>query len=209
MTCKEFENVLPDMIDGQAEGKHASHLDTCGSCSDLVMDLKAIASGAKLLCAADEPSPRVWANIQRTLEQEGIIKLPTQLAVVVPARRRLSLWAWATPLAAIVVLAVGVLLYNGHPSQPATVPEDQVITPTASLQRSTSQTADDDEVLAGVAPSARTMYADNLQAVNLSIQDAQQELATDPANDEARHLLMDAYQQKEMLYQLAMDRSAE
>jgi hypothetical protein len=209
MTCKEFENVLPDMIDGQAEGKHASHLDTCDSCSDLVTDLKAIASGAKLLCAADEPSSRIWANIQRTLEQEGIIKLPSQVAVVVPARRRISLWAWATPLAAMVVLAVGVLLYNGHPSQPATVPEDQVITPTASLQRSTSQTADDDEVLAGVAPSARTMYADNLQAVNLSIQDAQQELASDPANDEARHLLMDAYQQKEMLYQLAMDRSAE
>ena len=211
MTCKEFENVLPDMIDGQAEGKDASHLDTCDSCSDLVTDLKAIASGAKLLCAADQPSPRVWANIQRTLEQEGIIKVPTQLALVAPVRRRLSLWAWATPLAATIVLAVGVLLYNGHPSQPVTVPEDQVMTPTASLQGSTSAQipGDDDQVLAGVAPSARTMYADNLQAVNLSIQDAQQELATDPANDEARHLLMDAYQQREMLYQLAMDRSAE
>lgn len=212
MTCKEFENVLPDMIDGQAEGKHASHLDTCDSCSDLVTDLKAIASGAKLLCGADEPGPRVWANIQRTLEQEGIIKVPAQAGgEVIPARRRLSLWAWATPLAAMIVLAVGVLLYNGHPSQPATIPEDQVITPTASLQGSTSADTpgDDDQVLAGVAPSARTMYADNLQAVNLSIQDAQQALATDPGNDEARHLLMDAYQQKEMLYQLAMDRSAE
>src|SRR5579884_2927477 len=128
MTCKEFQNVLPDMIDSPAEGKHAQHLDSCNSCSDLVTDLKAIVSGAKLLCAADEPSPRVWANIQRTLEQEGIIRIPTQVGpVLVPARRRVSLWAWATPLAAMIVLAVGVLLYSGHPAQIQQVPEDQVI----------------------------------------------------------------------------------
>lgn len=211
MTCNEFQNVLPDMIDGQAQGKHANHLETCDSCSDLVTDLKAIASGAKLLCAADEPSPRVWANIQRTLEQEGIIKVPTQLAVIVPPRRRVSLWAWVTPLAAMIVLGIGVLLYNHHPSQPQMLPEDQVLTPSASLQGTTSGavTVDDNQMLSEMSPAVRTMYASNLQAVNSSIQDAQQVLAEDPNDDAARHFLMQAYRQKEMLYQLAMDRSAE
>jgi hypothetical protein len=209
MTCKEFQNVLPDMIDGEAQGKHAQHLDACDSCSDLVTDLKAIVSGAKLLCAADEPSPRVWANIQRTLEQEGIIKVPTQVGLaVVPPRRRVSLWAWATPLAAMIVLAVGVLLYNGRPSQIQQVPEDEVITPSFQAN-SGAVAADDDQMLSEMAPGLRAIYANNLQAVNSSIQDAQQALAEDPSNDEARHFLMQAYRQKEMLYQLAMDRSAE
>ena len=214
MTCNEFHEILPDMIDGEAHGQHASHLHTCDSCSDLVTDLKAIASGAKLLCEADEPSPRVWANIQRTLEEEGIIKVPMQSAgtLVIPPRPRRRLWAWMAPLAAVVTVAVGLILYSGHSSQPTSVAEDQVITPTENTFQVTTApagNADDEQFLAEISPSVRATYADNLRNVNSSIAEAQQALAEDPNNDEARHFLMDAYQQRDMVYQLAMDGSVQ
>ncbi len=212
MTCREFKDILPDMIDGEAQGKHADHLHTCDECSDLVTDLKAIASGAKLLQGAEEPSPRVWANIQRTLEAEGIIKVPLQAGTISLPPRRRSVWAWAAPLGAVIVLAVGALLYTSHNTTPSPITEDQVITPAGngfSVTATPVSTADDEQFLSEVSPAVRAMYADNLRNVNSSIQDAQQVLAQDPDNDEARHFLMDAYQQREMLYQLAMDGSVQ
>ncbi len=213
MTCREFQEILPDMIDGEAHGKHADHLHTCDSCSDLVTDLKAIATGGKLLCEAEDPNPRVWTNIRRTLEEEGLIKVPMQAGgtLVIPPRPRRSLWAWATPLAAVVAVALGVLLYTGRSSQPVRVAEDQVITPAGNgfQVSATPVSADDEQFLAEVSPSVRATYADNLRTVNSSILEAQQALQEDPSNDEARHFLMDAYQQRDMLYQLAMDRSVQ
>ena len=53
----------------------------------------------------------------------------------------------------------------------------------------------------------RTTYENNLKDVNAFIRDANDSLARNPNNDEARHFLMDAYQQKAMVYELAMDRT--
>jgi hypothetical protein len=43
--------------------------------------------------------------------------------------------------------------------------------------------------------------------VNAFIRDAEQSVAQDPGDDEARHFLMQAYQEREMVYASAMDRS--
>jgi hypothetical protein len=214
MTCKEFRDILPDMIDGEAQGRHADHLHACDSCSELVTDLKAIATGAKVLCAVDDPNPRVWANIRRSLEEEGLIKVPMQSGgtLIIPPRPRRSLWAWATPIAALVALIIGIFIYTGHRSNPTTVAEDQVLTPAGSEVQITSSSIsrdDDEQILAELSPAVRATYADNLRTVNSSILEAQQALQEDPGNDEARHFLMDAYQQRDMLYQLAMDRSVQ
>ena len=58
----------------------AEHLETCHVCSDLVRDLRYIAEAAKLLVPMEEPSPRVWNNIEREVEREGLAK---------PARRNM------------------------------------------------------------------------------------------------------------------------
>jgi hypothetical protein len=122
------------------------------------------------------------------------------------------LWAWTTPIAAVVALIVGILLYTGHRSHPATIAEDQVLTPAgfgAQITSSPISRDDDEQILAELSPAVRATYADNLRTVNSSILEAQQALQEDPGNDEARHFLMDAYQQRDMLYQLAMDRSVQ
>jgi hypothetical protein len=68
----------------------------------------------------------------------------------------------------------------------------------------------DDDLLQEVSeqPAAtRAQFADNLRRVNEYIRDAKTDVADDPNDDEARRSLLEAYQQKAMLFELAMDRS--
>jgi hypothetical protein len=53
----------------------------------------------------------------------------------------------------------------------------------------------------------RQEYADNLRHVNEYIHDAKDIVASNPNDEEARRSLMEAYQEKAMLFELAMDRS--
>jgi hypothetical protein len=78
MTCAEFQKALPDIIDGGGNEEEKKHLETCKVCADLVADLRYIAEAAKLLVPMEDPSPRVWSNIEREVEREGLAK---------PARR--------------------------------------------------------------------------------------------------------------------------
>ena len=63
------------------------------------------------------------------------------------------------------------------------------------------------EVVGSRAPSMRTSYADNLQNVNAYIRDAEQTVQNDPNDEEAQRSLMAAYEQKAMVYEMALDRS--
>lgn len=73
MSCTEFQNDLPLIIDTGGSPEHKQHLETCEICRDLVKDLRYIADQAKLLVSMDDPSPRVWANIEEKLKQEGLL----------------------------------------------------------------------------------------------------------------------------------------
>lgn len=208
MTCSEFQDILPDMIDGEAKGEHAAHLKSCSECSDLVSDLRAIAEGAKLLAGADDPSPRVWANIQRTLEAEGIIRTPLQPGgVLVSSPRHWTRWAWVGSIAAVLALST-VLMVQKHGSTVQNTAIDATGNAPVTSSR-TTEDVDDEELLADMSPTTRSVYEQNLKSVNASIQDAQASLAQDPDNEEARHFLQDAYHQKAMVYELAMDRSVQ
>jgi hypothetical protein len=68
----------------------------------------------------------------------------------------------------------------------------------------------DDDLLQEVAqlsPDVKAQYADNLKHVNEYIQDAKSVVAANPNDEEARRSLLEAYQEKAMLFELAMDRS--
>ena len=204
MTCVEFQDILADMIDGQADAEHEAHLKSCSSCSELVSDLRAIASGGKLLCADSEPSPRVWANIQRTLEEEGIIRPAKQPGGFLFPARRVSP-AWLLAAAAVVLLAIAAFVYTNHRGFNQQLAETQSLT--TPVGQSPAASAEDVELLSHVSPVARATYADDLQTVNAFIRDAEDTVARDPNDDEARHFLMQAYQERDMVYASAMDRS--
>jgi hypothetical protein len=203
MTCVEFQDILADVIDGQTDAQHAAHLSSCSSCSELVSDLRAIASGAKSLCADSEPSPRVWANIHRTLEAEGIIRSATQPGATLFRKRRPWSRVWLATGAATVLVAIVAFYYANHTgSNPQLVQ-----TPTQSSGEALEASADDMELLSHLSPAVRATYADDLQTVNAFIRDAEDSVAQDPNDDEARHFLMQAYQERAMVYASAMDRS--
>ena len=61
--------------------------------------------------------------------------------------------------------------------------------------------------VAQLSPAMQAQYADNLRHVNEYIQDAKGVVAANPNDEEARRSLMEAYQEKAMLFDLAMDRS--
>ncbi len=74
MTCAEFQSVLPFIIETGGSAEEEEHLKTCKVCGDLVADLRYIAEQAKLLVPMQDPSPRVWESIQKSVEREGLVK---------------------------------------------------------------------------------------------------------------------------------------
>jgi len=69
--------------------------------------------------------------------------------------------------------------------------------------------AEDQQFLSVVstrAPSMRVTYENQLKAVNADIRETQAYVNRNPGDVDARQHLMDAYQQKALLYQIALDR---
>jgi hypothetical protein len=69
----------------------------------------------------------------------------------------------------------------------------------------TASTADQ-KFLEQVSPEMRLAYEGQLRTVNSYIRDAENYLKQNPGDEDARQHLMEAYEQKEMLYQMALDR---
>jgi hypothetical protein len=53
----------------------------------------------------------------------------------------------------------------------------------------------------------RAAYETNLRNVNAYIHDAEDQASADPNDEEARQSLMNAYQEKAMVYEMALNRS--
>jgi hypothetical protein len=210
MTCDEFERVLPE-LEGGRNMEQEEHLRTCSSCSDLVSDLNAIEQQARLL-PDHEPSPRVWNAIEAALRQEGLIRQP-QLRIL-PRAASSPRWrfAWLVPIAAALLFGSALLIAHRHahnqlahhdPARPPVIeasaqpPESPVV-------------ADEDQLLkliAARAPAMRASYASNLQAVEAYIRDAELSARDNPNDEIAQQYLMNAYEQKAMVYEMAMNRA--
>jgi len=201
MTCEEFERVLPELEGGHTIEQEV-HLKSCSACSDLVSDLNAITQQARLLEASEEPSPWVWNSIELALRQEGLIRQPHRepartLAPVLGWKLR-----WLVPLAAACLVAFGVLIHQRGTSQPHV---------SAKLETASDEMASEDQQLlntvAANMPSMRADYETNLRSVNAYIRDAEQSAQSDPNDEVAQQYLMNAYEQKAMVYEMALDRS--
>jgi hypothetical protein len=214
MNCAEFQELLPEVLEGVRTAQQESHLKSCPVCSSLVADLDLIAREARQLQEVAEPSPRVWNSIEITLRQEGIIRDPHVGPVLVPSKRRPWNLAWLTPVAALVLVGFGILVYQRGPDPKLSAHVDSaipgaVITPQAT-QKPTVNNNEDDQLLAAVAsrsPAMKAQYASNLQNVNAYIRDAEESAQADPNDEEAQQIVMEAYEQRAAVYEMALDRS--
>ena len=206
MTCAEFQQVLPEMLEGDRNTEHAAHLASCSACSDLISDLKAISEAARQLRALDEPSPRVWNSLESELRREGLIRQPQREPALVPSRARRP-WAWMVPVAAVLLVGFGIIVYQRGSDQQAEMAKNQA--PASNV--SPSHRSDDDrqllEAVGTRSPETRAQYAVDLNHVNAYIQDAEQSAQSDPNDEDAQQSLLNAYDQRAMLYQMALDRS--
>lgn len=211
MTCSDVQRVLPEMMEGEQNSEFQAHLQACANCSELVADLELIAREARQLVESEEPAPRVWVAISNQLRSEGLIREPepkTAQPVLVPSeRRRWNAW-WLVPVAAAVLVA-GALLVKTKPAGEIAAQKPAVTTP--AVQGTTTaevSSAEDEQFLDAVsqnAPMMRATYENELRSVNSCIHDARSYAESNPSDPDARQQLMDAYQQKALLYQMALD----
>ena len=204
MTCVELQESLVENESGSSAEQRA-HLKNCPECAKLVAELLVIACSAGDLRAAHEPDPRVWKSIEASLRQEGLIRPQRRSPSLLPSLGQWGWSRWLVPAAALLLITLGVYVRQRT---------DVAVERPNPLAESVSDAAvaglnDDDllEEIAQQAPALRAEYADNLRRVNLYIHDAKNIAEADPNDEEARRSLMEAYQEKAMLFELALDRS--
>jgi len=208
MNCAEFQKALPEIIEGSGNAEQQAHGKTCPVCSDLVQDLKYIAEQAKLLVPMHDPSPRVWAGIQGSLEREGLVRPSTagrfQPQVMAGGGSRWGMYARLGAVAALALVAFLIINRNPGTETPTNPTSASVASPATGAAASADP--NDEKLVAEVsqqAPERAEVYKRSMQDVNAYIADAKKSVDEDPTNDAAREHLLLAYDQKAMLYEMA------
>jgi len=205
MTCIELQESLAENETASGAAQRA-HLKDCPQCAALVADLLVIACAAGELRSSHEPSPRVWNSIEIALRKEGLIRPQPAAHSFFPAFGSFRALRWLAPVAAALLITAGILVRQHLPSHQ--VASSQYVG-TSESDAAIAGLNDDDLIqeIAGQSPALQAEYTENLRRVNQYILDAKSSVAADPNDEEAHRSLMDAYQQKAMLFELALDRS--
>jgi hypothetical protein len=120
--------------------------------------------------------------------------------------------AWLAPVAAALIVFLMNPRSTSNSDQAMRITEPQVIAEKSAKTTvaSARPAVEDQQILDAVAlqaPMMKASYEDNLRSVNAYIRDAETSLQQDPYDQEARQYLMEAYEQKAMLYDMALNRS--
>ncbi len=209
MTCIELRESLAENEDGSRPEQRA-HLKDCPECATLVADLLVIACAAGELRAAHEPSPLVWNSIEIALRKEGLIRPQRLSHSLLPSLGSSWGWArWLAPAAAIFLITAGIYVRQHTGNHAVSTNEVRVAIPEPVSDAAVAGLNDNDllQAIAEQPAAMQAEYKDNLSRVNDSIRDAKFTVEADPNDEDARRSLMDAYQQKAMLFELALDRS--
>jgi hypothetical protein len=70
MSCEEFQGQLAELIGSGADASSHPHVQTCELCRTFLSELEAIAAAARELFPVEEPSDRVWEQIQSAIQEE-------------------------------------------------------------------------------------------------------------------------------------------
>lgn len=205
MSCEEFQRILPEIEDSYGL-EQERHLKTCAHCSGLVEDLKAISREALLLAEDEDPSPRVWNRIEVALRQEGLIRDAQPASS--PVRGAGWRPVWLVPVAASFLLIFGLLLYQRGGVEPQTARLLPATPHSVITSLPEGMSADQAELLgivAAQAPSLRTAYESEFKAVNAYIRDAELAVRRNPNDQISQQYLTNAYEQRAMVYEMAMD----
>jgi hypothetical protein len=203
MDCVEFERVL---LEGEQNVEQRAHVNSCAACASLQADFDLISSQAKLLLGADEPRPAVWNALEAQLRREGLIRQPEAARPAFAGFRWRT--AWLVPVAAVLVVVAVVRLHR-----PAGAGDNAPVARQLPVQAPVPAiSSDDQQLLSSVAsrPAAqRAKYRADLDDANAFIRDAEASVKSEPNDVFHEQMLINAYEQKQMLYDLAVNRVSE
>lgn len=215
MNCVEFERELPEFLEGGHTPEQQAHVNSCSACSSLLADLNLISVQSRTLSASEEPSPALWYAIEAQLRREGLIRSPEVEAVHVK-RSFLPQWriAWLVPAAAALLLVAGLKLYRttgvGDNVPVAKAPITPIPATVTTASDSVAAISKEDQqmmrTVAARVPAQEARYRADLEDANAFIRDAEQSMKDDPNDVYTQQMLINAYAQKQMLYDLAVDR---
>ena len=210
MTCVELQASLAENENANSSEQRA-HLKNCPDCSALVADLLVIACTAGELRAVEEPNARVWNGIEAALRREGLIRPQRTKGSLLPAFSGSWGWTrWMLPVAAALLVAVGVLIRQHSASHQIASNEPPAQPALSEAGSDLGAGLNDADLMQEVEQQPLALqaeYSESLRRANQYIADAKNVLAADPNDEEARRALMEAYQQKAMLFEFALDRS--
>ncbi|HTZ95209.1 MAG TPA: anti-sigma factor [Terriglobales bacterium] len=205
MSCEEFQRTLVE-LGGSHDPEQAEHLRICSYCSELVADLNVIAQESLLLVEDEEPSPRVWNRLEIALRQEGLIHEPQPS----PTPVRIPRWksAWLVPVAACTLVIFSLLVYERGGIQPQMARQKSATSTTVARLNPETIPPDQAELLKIVesrSPALRAGYEAEFKAVNAYIRDAEWSVQHNPNDEISQQYLTNAYEQRAMVYEMAMD----
>ncbi len=70
ISCEDFQEQLAELIGSGADASAHPHVQSCELCRAFVADLEAIAAAARELFPVEDPSDRVWEQIQTAIQEE-------------------------------------------------------------------------------------------------------------------------------------------
>jgi len=209
MNCAEFQKALPEHAEPQRDTALQAHLRLCSDCSLLVSDLDSIVAAAPSLAEAEDPSPHMWLQLEAALKSEGLIRQPQPALAQTSRERGRSWWtlAWAVPVAAALVM--GLVFYGPGRGQQTEMAKTAALNqPDVKIGPAINRDDEDLlEVVGSHSPAMRAEYAANLNNVNAYIREAEEAAKANPDDEQAQESLMNAYDQRSMVYEMAMDRS--
>ena len=207
MNCLEFERILPEVLEGGPSTERQAHLNSCPACSNLLADLNNISVQAKTLADSAEPSPTLWNAIEAQLRSEGLIRRPPPAPArpSVPWFRRWQT-AWLVPAAAALAIMVGIKLYHPAGAGDNERPIKHIEVARGATVHAVS--SEDQQFLNTVASPRQAKYRADIDDANAFIQDAEDAVKNNPGDVYSQQMLINAYEQKQMLYDLAVDRSS-
>jgi len=70
ISCQEFQEQMAELISTGADASAHPHVQNCDLCRALLSDLETIAAAARELFPVEDPSDRVWEQIQSAIHEE-------------------------------------------------------------------------------------------------------------------------------------------
>lgn len=70
LTCAEFQAQLPELIGSGEDISNHPHAQSCELCGSFLAELQTIAEAARQLFPVEEPSDKLWDQIESAIKSE-------------------------------------------------------------------------------------------------------------------------------------------